>query len=75
MGTAITEPDAGSDILSILTLAKKDGDAYVIKRIKTIHHERKYRQLSCRILLGSSRGGIEAQEVWRNHCGDGSSRV
>jgi alkylation response protein AidB-like acyl-CoA dehydrogenase len=28
MGTAITEPDAGSDILSILTLAKRDGDSY-----------------------------------------------
>jgi len=34
MGTAITEPDAGSDILSILTLARKDGDAYVINGSK-----------------------------------------
>ena len=30
MGTAITEPDAGSDILSILTSARKDGNDYVI---------------------------------------------
>jgi acyl-CoA dehydrogenase len=30
MGTAITEPDAGSDILSILTAARKDGNDYVI---------------------------------------------
>ncbi|MGZ3526034.1 MAG: acyl-CoA dehydrogenase family protein [Thermodesulfobacteriota bacterium] len=34
MGTAITEPDAGSDILSILTLARKDGDSYVINGSK-----------------------------------------
>ncbi len=34
MGTAITEPDAGSDILSILTLAKKDGDSYLINGSK-----------------------------------------
>jgi alkylation response protein AidB-like acyl-CoA dehydrogenase len=34
MGTAITEPDAGSDILSILTLAKRDGDSYVISGSK-----------------------------------------
>jgi acyl-CoA dehydrogenase len=34
MGTAITEPDAGSDILSILTLAKREGDHYVINGSK-----------------------------------------
>jgi alkylation response protein AidB-like acyl-CoA dehydrogenase len=34
MGTAITEPDAGSDITAILTLAKKDGDTYVINGTK-----------------------------------------
>jgi alkylation response protein AidB-like acyl-CoA dehydrogenase len=34
MGTAITEPDAGSDILSILTFAKKDGNEYVINGSK-----------------------------------------
>ena len=34
MGTAITEPDAGSDILSILTLAKRDGDSYVLSGSK-----------------------------------------
>jgi len=34
MGTAITEPDAGSDILSILTLARKDGNEYVINGSK-----------------------------------------
>jgi acyl-CoA dehydrogenase len=34
MGTAITEPDAGSDILSILTQAKKEGDHYVINGSK-----------------------------------------
>ncbi len=34
MGTAITEPDAGSDILSILTLARRDGDSYVINGSK-----------------------------------------
>jgi alkylation response protein AidB-like acyl-CoA dehydrogenase len=34
MGTAITEPDAGSDILSILTSAKKDEDYYVINGTK-----------------------------------------
>jgi alkylation response protein AidB-like acyl-CoA dehydrogenase len=34
MGTAITEPDAGSDILSILTLAKREGDQYVINGAK-----------------------------------------
>jgi alkylation response protein AidB-like acyl-CoA dehydrogenase len=34
MGTAITEPDAGSDILSILTLAKRDGDFFVINGSK-----------------------------------------
>jgi acyl-CoA dehydrogenase len=34
MGTAITEPDAGSDILSILTLAKREGDHYIINGTK-----------------------------------------
>ena len=34
MGTAITEPDAGSDILSILTVAKREGDHYVINGTK-----------------------------------------
>jgi alkylation response protein AidB-like acyl-CoA dehydrogenase len=34
MGTAITEPDAGSDILSILTVARKDGNDYVINGSK-----------------------------------------
>jgi len=34
MGTAITEPDAGSDILSILTVAKREGDDYVINGAK-----------------------------------------
>ena len=34
MGTAITEPDAGSDILSNLTLARRDGDFYVINGSK-----------------------------------------
>jgi acyl-CoA dehydrogenase len=34
MGTAITEPDAGSDILSILTAARKDGNEYVINGSK-----------------------------------------
>ena len=34
MGTAITEPDAGSDILSILTFARKDGNDYVINGSK-----------------------------------------
>ncbi|MBN1225362.1 MAG: acyl-CoA dehydrogenase family protein [Deltaproteobacteria bacterium] len=34
MGTAVTEPDAGSDILGIRTTAKKDGDEYVINGTK-----------------------------------------
>ena len=34
MGTAITEPDAGSDILSILTLARRDGDSFVVNGSK-----------------------------------------
>ena len=34
MGTAITEPDAGSDILSILTRAKREGDYYLINGSK-----------------------------------------
>jgi acyl-CoA dehydrogenase len=34
MGTAITEPDAGSDITAILTLARKDGNEYVINGSK-----------------------------------------
>ncbi len=34
MGTAITEPDAGSDILSILTVARKEGNEYVINGSK-----------------------------------------
>jgi alkylation response protein AidB-like acyl-CoA dehydrogenase len=34
MGCAITEPDAGSDILSILTLAKREGNHYVINGAK-----------------------------------------
>ena len=34
MGTAITEPDAGSDITSILTLARREGDHYVINGSK-----------------------------------------
>lgn len=34
MGTAITEPDAGSDITGILTLARKDGNEYVINGSK-----------------------------------------
>ena len=34
MGTAITEPDAGSDITSILTRARKEGSEYVINGTK-----------------------------------------
>ena len=34
MGTAITEPDAGSNITGILTLATKDGSEYVINGSK-----------------------------------------
>ena len=34
MGTAITEPDAGSDITSILTNARRDGNEYVINGTK-----------------------------------------
>ena len=34
MGTAITEPDAGSDIAAILTLARREGDEYVINGTK-----------------------------------------
>ena len=34
MGTAVTEPDAGSDILSILTLARREGGHYVINGTK-----------------------------------------
>jgi acyl-CoA dehydrogenase len=34
MGTAITEPDAGSDITSILTRANKEGSDYVIRGSK-----------------------------------------
>jgi len=34
MGCAITEPDAGSDILSILTIARKGGNEYVINGSK-----------------------------------------
>ena len=34
MGTAITEPDAGSDITGSLTNAKRDGDSYVINGSK-----------------------------------------
>jgi len=34
MGTAITEPDAGSDIASILTSARREGDGYVINGTK-----------------------------------------
>ncbi len=34
MGCAITEPDAGSDITSILTLARKEGDTYVVNGSK-----------------------------------------
>ncbi len=34
MGCAITEPDAGSDITSILTLARRDGDTYVVNGSK-----------------------------------------
>jgi acyl-CoA dehydrogenase len=34
MGTAITEPDAGSDITSILTLGRREGDTYVVNGSK-----------------------------------------
>lgn len=34
MGAAITEPDAGSDITSISTMAKKDGDDYIVNGTK-----------------------------------------
>jgi len=34
MGTAITEPDAGSDITSISTRAKKDKDGYLVNGTK-----------------------------------------
>jgi len=34
MGAAITEPDAGSDIFSVMTSAAKDGDAYAINGTK-----------------------------------------
>jgi alkylation response protein AidB-like acyl-CoA dehydrogenase len=34
MGTAITEPDAGSDITSILSLARREGDTYVLNGSK-----------------------------------------
>lgn len=35
MGSAITEPDAGSDVSSVATRAERDGDAYVINGSKT----------------------------------------
>ncbi len=35
MGVAITEPDAGSDVSSIKTVAKKDGEDYIISGNKT----------------------------------------
>lgn len=35
MGVAITEPDAGSDVASIKTIAKKVGDEYIISGNKT----------------------------------------
>lgn len=34
MGTAVTEPDAGSDIFGVLTSAKKSGDEYVLNGSK-----------------------------------------
>jgi acyl-CoA dehydrogenase len=34
MGTAITEPDAGSDIISIQTRARKSGDRYILNGTK-----------------------------------------
>jgi alkylation response protein AidB-like acyl-CoA dehydrogenase len=34
MGTAITEPDAGSDILSTLTMAKREGNDYILNGAK-----------------------------------------
>jgi acyl-CoA dehydrogenase len=34
MGAAITEPDAGSDITSILTIARKEGSEYVVNGTK-----------------------------------------
>jgi len=34
MGTAITEPDAGSDMISISTAAKKDKDGYIVNGTK-----------------------------------------
>ena len=34
MGCAITEPDAGSDITSILTLARREGDTYLVNGSK-----------------------------------------
>jgi len=35
MGSAITEPDAGSDVAAIVTEAKKDGSDYIINGTKT----------------------------------------
>jgi alkylation response protein AidB-like acyl-CoA dehydrogenase len=35
MGTAITEPDAGSDVTMAVTMAVRDGDEYVINGTKT----------------------------------------
>jgi alkylation response protein AidB-like acyl-CoA dehydrogenase len=35
MGVAITEPDAGSDVSSIKTTAKKDGEDYIVSGNKT----------------------------------------
>jgi alkylation response protein AidB-like acyl-CoA dehydrogenase len=34
MGTAITEPDAGSDVTGAITTAERDGDSYVINGTK-----------------------------------------
>ena len=70
---ALTEPDAGSDAMSIRTRALRQGDQYLLQGYQDLHHQR----AGGRHLAGlcQNRAGARRQRHQRLHRRKGLSRV